>query len=71
MEYISALEDALNIKAAKVYLPLQPGDVPSTFADTSKLQELIDFVPQTSVRVGISKFVTWYRQYFGYSPISS
>ena len=64
MEYIEALEDALNLKAKKNMLPMQPGDVKATAADISALEEWIGFRPKTSVKEGISKFVGWYKKYF-------
>lgn len=65
MEYIEALEDALGIKAKKHFLPMQPGDVPSTAADTSALNDWISFKPTTQVRDGVSRFVEWYRHFYG------
>lgn len=65
MSYISALENALGIQARKQMLPMQPGDVYATFAETSKLENYIDFRPSTPVEEGISKFVAWYRNYYG------
>ncbi len=69
MEYITALEDSLGLKACKHYLPLQPGDVPSTSADTSKLKKWIGFKPSTSITDGISRFVSWYLEYYGSSSV--
>lgn len=63
--YIEALEAALEITAEKHYLPMQPGDVPATHADTTKLEDYVDYKPQTSVQDGVSRFVTWYKDYFG------
>ena len=51
-------------EAEKKLLPLQPGDVVATYAQTSALENAIDFAPQTSVETGIAKFVDWYRAYF-------
>jgi UDP-glucuronate 4-epimerase len=64
MNYIHALENSLSIKAKINYLPLQKGDVPDTFADTSKLKNKINFSPSTSVEEGVNKFVQWYLQYY-------
>jgi len=64
LEYIDALEEILNRKAVKNFLPMQPGDVPATEADVSDLQEWIGFKPATSVREGIRKFVEWYTAYY-------
>lgn len=63
--YIEALEAALGITAEKHYLPMQPGDVPATHADTTKLEDYVNYKPQTSVQDGVSRFVTWYRDYYG------
>jgi UDP-glucuronate 4-epimerase len=65
LEYIEALEQALGIQAQKRFLPLQPGDVPCTAADTTALEAWIGFHPSTSVHEGVHRFVTWYRQYYG------
>jgi UDP-glucuronate 4-epimerase len=64
MSYIHALEDCIGRKAEIRYLPMQPGDVPSTMADVTELAETVDFRPRTQVRDGISRFVTWYREYY-------
>ena len=64
MDYIQALESSLGIKAIKEFLPMQPGDVPATAADTSALEDWCDFKPNTSVTVGIQNFVDWYRNYY-------
>jgi UDP-glucuronate 4-epimerase len=64
MEYIQALESALGIIAKKNFLPMQPGDVPATAADTSELNAWVDFKPNTVVTDGIRHFVDWYRSYY-------
>jgi UDP-glucuronate 4-epimerase len=64
MDYIHALELALNKKAKKNYLPMQAGDVPNTSANTSELEEWIGFKPATSVQDGINAFVNWYQSYY-------
>ena len=64
MSYIRALEDCLGKKAKMNMLPMQPGDVAATNADVSRLQEWVDFRPQTRVEDGIARFVDWYRQYY-------
>lgn len=64
MDYIEAIEAALDIAAIKNYLPLQPGDVPATAADTDELQAWVGFKPGTPVRVGVARFVDWYRSYY-------
>ena len=62
--FIGFIEDKLEKKAEKIYMDMQPGDVPRTFADVSKLQEDIGFSPDTSLEVGIGKFVEWYKSYY-------
>jgi UDP-glucuronate 4-epimerase len=64
MAYIEAVEAALGMTAAKELLPMQPGDVPATAADTSALEAWIGFRPNTSVPDGVARFVSWYRDYY-------
>ena len=64
MNYIKALEVAVGIEALKNFLPMQQGDVPATFADTSLLDEWVGFKPSTSLKDGVLKFVEWYRLYY-------
>lgn len=64
LEYVEALEEALDKKAIKELLPLQPGDVPDTYADVSLLYNKVLYKPSTSVREGVAQFVSWYRQYY-------
>lgn len=64
MRYIEVLESCLGKKAKLVLLPIQPGDVPSTVADVSALQEAVGFRPTTAIEMGISRFVDWYRSYY-------
>ena len=65
MDYIAALEEALGITAQKNMMPMQPGDVPATSADTTELRKWVDFAPNTDVRDGVKKFVDWYIAYHG------
>ena len=65
MTYIAALERALGRKARTELLPLQPGDVPDTYADVDDLVKEFGYKPTTSVEEGIKRFVDWYRRYFG------
>ena len=65
LDYIEAIEQALGIKAEKQFLPMQPGDVPATAADTSALEAWTGFKPNTPVREGVAKFVAWYRGFYG------
>ena len=64
MDYIEAVEQALGVTAAKELLPMQPGDVPATAADTSALEAWVDFKPNTPVKEGVAKFVSWYRTFY-------
>jgi UDP-glucuronate 4-epimerase len=64
MDYVYALEDSLKKKAKINYLPLQLGDVPSTYADVSNLEQNFNYKPKTSVNVGVENFVNWYKKYF-------
>ena len=61
-ELIELLEKELGIKAEIDRQPLQPGDVPQTYADVSKARQLLDYNPQTQIEVGIQRFVEWFRQ---------
>lgn len=62
--YISALEKALGTEASKNLLPMQPGDVHETSADTQPLSEAINFKPETTVEQGVQNFVDWYRDFY-------
>jgi UDP-glucuronate 4-epimerase len=64
MSYIEAVENSLGITATKTFLPMQPGDVPATAADTSALEAWIGFRPNTSVNDGVARFVAWYREFY-------
>ena len=64
MDFISILEDELNMKAIKEYKAMQSGDVISTFSDTEKISDWVDFKPDTSLKDGIKEFVKWYRNYY-------
>lgn len=62
--FINAIETASGSRSKKNLLPMQPGDVPITFADIDELIESIDFKPSTSIEDGISNFVNWYKNYY-------
>ena len=64
LKFIEILEDELGIKANKRFLPMQPGDVIATYADTSLLNDWINFLPTTSIELGIHKFVKWFKSYY-------
>lgn len=63
LSFIKVLESALGRKAQLNLLPMQPGDVPATFADITPLEELAGFSPSTSLEEGLPEFVAWYRSY--------
>jgi UDP-glucuronate 4-epimerase len=65
MKYIEVLENALGVTADKELLPMQPGDVPETSADTSTLEAWVNFKPNTPVEEGVAQFVAWYREFYG------
>ncbi len=62
--FIEVIEQAVGRPAAKNYLPMQPGDVPRTFADVGRAARLLDWRPTTPIEQGIPRFVTWYREYY-------
>lgn len=64
MAFIEVLEAKLGKKAKINLLPLQPGDVPATYADVSDLVEDVGFTPRTSIEEGVGRFVAWYREYY-------
>ncbi|HIF5761381.1 TPA: NAD-dependent epimerase [Raoultella ornithinolytica] len=64
MDYITALEEALGMIAEKNMMPIQPGDVLETSADTKPLYDLVGFRPQTTVNEGVKNFVDWYKEYY-------
>lgn len=64
MDYIGALEEALGKKAGYHFMPMQQGDVPSTNADVSKLQNDFNYKPSVTVKEGVLHFVKWYREYY-------
>ena len=63
LDYIGAIEQALGIKAEKELLPLQPGDVPDTYADVDDLVKEFNYKPSMSVHQGVSNFIEWYKKY--------
>lgn len=65
MVYIEAIEEALGVTASKQFLPMQPGDVPATAADTKALEAWTGYRPATPVREGVARFVAWYRSFYG------
>ena len=64
MHYIEVLEQNLGKKAEKNLLPLQPGDVPDTYANVEDLMADVGFKPETTVKAGVARFVEWYKDYY-------
>lgn len=64
MRFIEVIETAMGKAAEKNFLPMQPGDVPATYADVDALMNDVGFQPKTPIEEGIQKFVTWYRSYY-------
>ena len=64
LDYIEAIEEALEIKAEKELLPLQPGDVPDTYANVDDLVKEFDYKPATRVKEGVTNFVKWYKDFY-------
>lgn len=65
MDYISAIEKNIGKEAEKIFLPMQPGDVPRTEADVTDLQEDMGYKPNTPVSTGIERFIEWYKSFYG------
>jgi UDP-glucuronate 4-epimerase len=63
MKFIEIIEKELGKKALINFMPMQPGDVPMTYADTSKAAQLLGFAPKVGVEVGVPRFVEWYKEY--------
>jgi UDP-glucuronate 4-epimerase len=65
MSFIEAIERALGREAIKNFEPIQPGDVPATWASTDDLANDVDYQPKTPIDVGVQRFVDWYLAYYG------
>jgi UDP-glucuronate 4-epimerase len=65
LRLIEIIEQASGRKAIKRFLPMQPGDVPATFADVEDLSRDVGFRPATPIEEGIRRFVAWYREFYG------
>ncbi|MGC1308457.1 MAG: NAD-dependent epimerase [Phormidesmis sp.] len=65
MDFITTIEQAMGKEAQKNMMPMQPGDVPATYADVQDLMDDVGFKPDTPLSVGIQKFVAWYKDYYG------
>ena len=64
MDFIEAIETKLGIEAKKEMLPMQPGDVPMTWADTSDLEANLEYRPDTPIKEGVGRFIDWYKSYY-------
>ena len=64
LDFIAQLESALGCEASKRFLPMQPGDVPATYADTTSLRDWTGLTPHSGCQVGVGAFVSWYRSYY-------
>ena len=64
MEYIKTIENELGIEAIKNYMPMQSGDVKVTEANSKRLEDFINFKPNTSIKKGIKEFINWYRKFY-------
>jgi len=67
LDFVQVLEQELGKEALKTFLPLQPGDVPKTWADVSDLVKDLHYKPDTSIQKGIEQFVSWYREFYQHS----
>ena len=65
MNYVSVIEGALSLKGTYDFLPMQLGDVEKTEADSNRLSKIINFSPKTDIKIGIKKFIDWYKLYYG------
>lgn len=64
LDFVTVLENLIGKKAIKNFLPMQPGDVKTTFADIDKLTNAVGYNPTTSIEIGLEKFVSWYKNYY-------
>ena len=65
MEFIKAIETTLGKEAKKNFLPMQPGDVPATWADVDDLVNEIGYSPGVSIKEGVGRFIQWYKEFYG------
>ncbi|WP_372624521.1 NAD-dependent epimerase/dehydratase family protein [Falsiroseomonas sp.] len=65
LDMVATLEELLGVKAVREMLPMQPGDVPATYADVSAMQRDFGWRPTTDLRTGLTRFVAWWRSHFG------
>lgn len=64
IDFITTIEKSLGVTAEKEFLPIQPGDVPITYADVDDLYKSVGFKPSTPIEKGIDEFVKWYREFY-------
>ena len=64
MDFIEAIEKSLGKKAKKNFMPMQPGDVPSTYADVQDLIDDFGYKPNTPIQIGIDNFIRWYKKFY-------
>jgi len=64
MEFMETIENSLGKVAEKNMMPIQPGDVESTYADTTELTENFDYKPDTPLKKGVSEFTKWYKEFY-------
>jgi UDP-glucuronate 4-epimerase len=65
LDIVAILDEALGVKAERALEPMQPGDVPGTFADASAMKRDFGWEPTTDLRTGFGRFVAWWRGHFG------
>lgn len=64
MDFVNAIQVELGKKAEIIFRPIQPGDVPKTWADTEDLEKTINYKPSTTIQYGIKQFISWYKEYY-------
>lgn len=64
MDFIDAMEEAIGRSSEKIFLPMQPGDVYQTYADTTSLQDELDFKPDKPIKEGVKETIEWYRSFY-------
>lgn len=64
MDFIKTIEEVIGYSAKKIFLPMQPGDVYQTYADTTTLQEELKFKPNTPIQEGVKETIDWYRSFY-------
>ena len=66
MDFIECLERTIGKETEKIYLPMQPGDVYQTYADTTRLEKDINYIPRISLEYGVSIFIEWFNYHLKY-----